>query len=1354
MKYIHGAGGGGQPSQPKVKQPPKPVIAQDDSDLKSVSFAKLQFLLCEGDLEGPAYGNTREGLEKSVYLDDTPIRNAAGSVNPQPEDLVFSYGRPSSLQSPVPDYNTQVDTIGINQLCEFDKPVSQTVTEFEGPGSYSALVLLTFEALQITTVDGEEAKGNTGDVRTYKVKYTVDYIDALGTTRTAFADKVQGKFSSTFQRSHEFQLEGVGPWTVRVRRRTVDDDSYDPNEEVARSAFNFSSVGIAFKGSNSFENSSVLTVGVRADNYEQIPNISIELKGLKVQIPTNATVQADGSLNYSGTWDGTFKTAWTSDPAWCLRDLILNERYGAGEYIDESFVDQWSLYEISQYCNEPVPSDRKNPDGSAIMEPRFSCNLLLQSSGEAWTVLQQFSSIFRGMVYYASSIAVVAQDKEKDAIFTFNESNTIEEFDDSGEVSQGNFTYSGSARRARRTVCLVSWDDPNNNWEPRIECFADSEALKEFGYRSVDLRVLGVTSRSQALRAANWTLLSEQLLTDTISFKTNEIGMALRPGDIVKIADPTKAAVRGGGRIMGVVGNQITLDYVPNNPPGGVVGSKFSWMYNEPVTATDGPNQPRLQTANVLSIGRGEGPQPDWENGEGICVDPPDPALDFDVSDVDTFISGNFISICTDPTDSIFDPGSAAFDNADVEPRDEIKQGKGDVIIIDGNGGHPPEVGNPFLLEYPSRSAQKFRILTVTQEEEGVYAITGLRYRDDIYDNVDFGTPLDDSDDSLFRSLNPGKPTNVIAQVVWDNGQAKIDIRWRPPTESAILFNYDLNVRNYRVQWQAGTVVDGVPEWSGAWRELPPQTDDREMVPIEELSISDKFRVRICSVGRLGFQSEWSDYITADDITTWFPMPDISVGNIIDFQNQSSGGQLFLWDFGGVPLPPYVNAVRLDVRPNRPLTARESAGLKAPDADGRYIYGDYPIEEYAVGIFHADTNWVCRISLLTAVIGLKGDTFASVTVTRNDLVPPPPEQFTVVTETDNKSLAPLRRFSWSLPTSEIDDVRQAIVPFVGDGIEVATVTPNWPLGKVTDITQFRIRYKAGLSNTWNLGVPLFADGIPGDQRFFETELFDGGQWTVMIRSVDRTGWVSDDQAAIIINLGDAIPTNVVDTFEAHTDGWPGQKINCSVVDGKLVQTDPSIDAFYGYAFEVLTTTEDSGPLITTKSSGTYQWFIKGITSDSKLMYPDPQGDPMYPNPQTDYMYLDTDNTIGEEFHPYVPFEKLAAGNYEIACTIKSVDGTTPTELEEVTVQLDYPDVRQSMEDVAINGTDGQVITFPTPFPHKCKAVSVTLQDPAGAVTVPSTAYIRGKTVNDFSIRLLDADGNIISGLADIVAVGY
>ena len=1388
MKQIYGAGGGGGGSRStKVEQPPKPVIAQDDAALKSISFAKLQFLLCEGDIEGPAFGGDRNGLERSVYLDNTPIRVGNKKPSPQPEDLVFSYGRPADQQSSVPDYNQTSNTIGVDVRCDNDSPVAQTVTEQEPGKTHYANVLLTFIALQLTVVDGEDVKGNTGDVRTYKVEYIVSYVDALGVTRTPVRrnvkgeGRVEGKFGSTFQRSHEFLLEGVAPWTIRVERKTRDDDTFDPAKEVVRSAFNFSSITVSYDDNLRYPDSSILTVGVRADIYDQIPNLSVDLKGLKVEIPTNATVNPDdGSITYApgSTWNGTFKTAWTSDPAWCLRDLILNPRYGTGEFINESFVDKWSLYQISEYCNELVPSDRKNPNGSTIMEPRFSCNLLLQSSGEAWTVLQQFSSIFRGMVYYASSIAVAAQDREKEAIFTFNESNTIEQYDDSGQVGLGNFSYSGSARRARHTVCLVSYDDPTNNYEPRIEALADQEALAEYGYRSIDLRLLGVTSRSQALRAAEWTLLSEQLLTDTVAFRCNEIGMALRPGDIIKIADPTKAAVRAGGRITGVQGNLISLDYLPVDPPGGLIGSTLSWMYNLPDAGLDGANQPRLQSSTVL--GRFQPSTEDWENGFAACIDRPDPDAPYANSDAGTYVGGEWVSICFDVNDPIFDAGTALYDNADIQPRDEINSGKSNIIIIDGDGGHPPEVGNVFLLEFPSRSAQEFRVLTVTEEEEGIYAITGLRYRSDIYDKVDFDTPLDESKDYFYTPLNPDPPSELVAQVIWDNGQAKISVRWNPPDNSTILFQFNLEVRYYRVQWQSGTFEDGLITWSEAWNELPPQSDDQEMIPIEQLTISDKFRVRISTVSRLGIQSEWSEYVTAEDITNWFPMPDISTGTILTFSNQSSGGQLLTWNFGGLAVPPYVSGVQVDVSPNRELTPREKDGLRppiagtdTPPAHGTYIYGDYPLEEYAVTIFHADTNWNCRIHFLTFVQGLEGSTFASVTVTRNDLVPPAPDLFTVVTDSDKESIAPMRRFSWSLPTSEISDNNAStLLRAVDDQLSVQSITPNWPLGKVTDIVQFLVRYKAGFNNTWDQGVSLFADGVPGDQRYFETELFDGGNWTVMIRSVDRTGWVSDDQAAIVVNLGDAIPTNVVETFDAKADGWPGQKTNCTVnSDGDLEQINPAADAEYLYPFEV--TADDAGILIITSATntdpnkngttppgstdqgGTYQWFLREIGSDEEdPMYPDPQGDPMYPPPQSDYMYLNTNTTIGISFHPYVPFEKLSAGNYEIGCRIRSIDGAAKTILTATEVQMDYPDVERTGDDITVSGTNSDRVTFAKPFPHAVKAVSVTLQDPPGSVTLPATAYIRGKDVDGFNIRLLKADGSTVGGLIDYQAVGY
>ena len=56
---------------------------------------------------------------------------------------------------------------------------------------------------------------------------------------------------------------------------------------------------------------------------------------------------------------------------------------------------------------------------------------------------------------------------------------------------------------------------------------------------------------------------------------------------------------------------------------------------------------------------------------------------------------------------------------------------------------------------------------------------------------------------------------------------------------------------------------------------------------------------------------------------------------------------------------------------------------------------------------------------------------------------------------------------------------------------------------------------------------------------------------------------------------------------------------------------PDKDGYYFYPFDV--TAQDGGLLVTTDSSGTYQWSLRQIGADlNDPMYPDPQDDPMYP----------------------------------------------------------------------------------------------------------------------------------------------
>ena len=89
-----------------------------------------------------------------------------------------------------------------------------------------------------------------------------------------------------------------------------------------------------------------------------------DVKLLKVKVPD---IYNPIERSYArDTWTGNFKTnkEWTDNPAWCFYDLVTNDRYGLGKFIDSEFIDKWTLFEIARYCDVLVS------DGLGGLEPR------------------------------------------------------------------------------------------------------------------------------------------------------------------------------------------------------------------------------------------------------------------------------------------------------------------------------------------------------------------------------------------------------------------------------------------------------------------------------------------------------------------------------------------------------------------------------------------------------------------------------------------------------------------------------------------------------------------------------------------------------------------------------------------------------------------------------------------------------------------------------------------------------------------------------------------------------------------------------------------------------------------------
>jgi predicted phage tail protein len=362
------------------------------------------------------------------------------------------------------------------------------------------------------------------------------YITSVnGNYGTPFAT-ITGKTTSKYEKSHRIELTGDAPWDVRVRRITPDSTS----AALQNKTF-WESYTEIIDGKFRYPNSAIVGVRIDASQFDSIPRRSYDLKLLKVKIPSNYNPQ---TRVYSGVWDGTFKVAWTDNPAWCFYDLVTNSRYGLGGFIPEAQVDKWTLYAIGRYCDELVPN------GFGGTEPRYTCNIYFQTREEAYTVINNMASIFRGMPYWASGAITLGYDAPSDPVYQFSNSNVVD----------GVFSYQGSAIKARHTVALVTWNDPEDFYRQKVEYVEDADGIARYGIVQTEVIAVGCTSRGQANRAGRWILFTEQSETELVTFKTGIEGNQIRPSNVIQIADEARAGTRTGGRVSTATTSVVTVD--------------------------------------------------------------------------------------------------------------------------------------------------------------------------------------------------------------------------------------------------------------------------------------------------------------------------------------------------------------------------------------------------------------------------------------------------------------------------------------------------------------------------------------------------------------------------------------------------------------------------------------------------------------------------------------------------------------------------------------------------------------------------------------------------------------------------
>ena len=309
-------------------------------------------------------------------------------------------------------------------------------------------------------------------------------------------------------------------------------------------------LGYVIKDRLSYPYTSVISTSFSSKQYQQPPKMSYLMQGLKVKVPSTYTPREyspDGIAKYEEFWDGTFKSElqYTDNPAWVFYDIVTNNRYGAGKWIQESDIDKYALYRIARYCDELVNN------GAGGTEPRFRANIFLTKATDVYKVLKDFASTFTGMLYWMDGHLTPVQDSPADPVYSFTKGNVLD----------GKFAYESTGVKTRANQVVVTWNDPEANYEAVPLIVEDREAIvRDKRIITEQAVAFGCTSEAQAIRYGRWKLWTAQKQTEIISFRSALNSLYIKPGDIINVQDADREGVQYSGRIASATSTAAVLD--------------------------------------------------------------------------------------------------------------------------------------------------------------------------------------------------------------------------------------------------------------------------------------------------------------------------------------------------------------------------------------------------------------------------------------------------------------------------------------------------------------------------------------------------------------------------------------------------------------------------------------------------------------------------------------------------------------------------------------------------------------------------------------------------------------------------
>lgn len=699
---IKGRKGGNSSSRTPTEQP---------DDLQSVAKAKILLALGEGEFAG--------GLTaRDIYLDGTALENADGSENFSGVAWEFRSG--TQAQKYIQGIPGTENEISVGTEVSSATAWTRTFTNTQ----LSAVRL----RLKWPSLFKQE---DDGDLVGYSVNYAIDLQTDGGIWQTVLNTSVTGKTTSGYERSHRIDLPQAGStWTIRLRKITSDANSAKIGDTMMLQSFTE-----VIDAKLRYPNTALLYIEFDSSQFNgSIPQISCEPRGRVIRVPD--TYDPETRI-YSGMWTGTFKWAWTDNPAWIFYDLVVSDRFGLGDRLTTANIDKWILYQVAQYCDQMVPDGK----GGSGTEPRYTCNVYIQERNDAYTVLRDFAAIFRGMTYWGDDQIVALADMPRDVDFTYTHANVID----------GRFTYSSSTTKNRYTNALVSWSDPDNAYSDAMEPVFEQALVARYGFNQLEITAIGCTRQSEANRKGRWGILTNNK-DRVVTFNVGEDGNIPQPGYVIAVADRNLSGRDLGGRISAVNGRVLTLDRAPD------ASAADRMIINLPSGVS--------QSRTIQSI------------------------------------TGNKVTVTTAYSET-------------------------------------PVAEAVWVIESDELYAQQYRVITVTDNNDGTFTIVGANHDPDKFDRIDTGAIIDQRPVSVIPPGNQSPPANIVIS-------------------SFSVVQQNISIETMRVSWdQAQNAIAYEAQWrrnDGNWVNVPRSSTTSFDVPG---IYAGRYLVRVRAINAAEISSGW-----------------------------------------------------------------------------------------------------------------------------------------------------------------------------------------------------------------------------------------------------------------------------------------------------------------------------------------------------------------------------------------------------------------------------------------------------------------------------------------------------------------